>query len=294
MDWTSILKAITPDDTKKGRVRESVVKRKDVHGTRLFALVESKKWKEALDRTNECPDEAWKWVVKKGPNGMVLWRQLPLHTACKFDPPEDLISALLWACPRAAEVEDTDGLLPVHWACWTGASFPVVTMLIQAFPDSIRHTDHQGRTPMDMAKLACPSQNRREVIMALECFISQESPTHTNARRRGHRRAKSEGDKDQFLLKSTSFTENILSGPKLKSENSIMRAEIDSLKRQLAKKDSENMILMKRLSDLSEDLKIYKEKVDGSPNVITPSVYIHDAAVSTSPVHHVIYNSNLW
>uniref|UniRef100_A0A7S4JAZ6 Uncharacterized protein n=1 Tax=Odontella aurita TaxID=265563 RepID=A0A7S4JAZ6_9STRA len=123
--------------------------------TRLYSLIESRKWKKASVRANTFPSEASVWVRRyeqsDGGGGSVAtgfyskgslrsysrrddsrisssqsrsssskrtrWRLLPLHAAILFDAPAHVIEALLEVLPSAARSRDDKGYLPLHLAC---------------------------------------------------------------------------------------------------------------------------------------------------------------------------------
>jgi len=55
-----------------------------------------------------------------------------LHLACRRQPPASVVSALLSAYPEATFKTTADGLTPLHFACYCGASVETVRMLVDA------------------------------------------------------------------------------------------------------------------------------------------------------------------
>lgn len=72
-----------------------------------------------------------------------------LHMLCKiFNPPEDVVLAIVNAAPDVASWTDTQGWLPLHHACAYGASPEVLKLLIEAYPEGKTQQDKQLRTPL--------------------------------------------------------------------------------------------------------------------------------------------------
>eukprot|EP00529_Nitzschia_sp_RCC80_P016136 CAMPEP_0113496618 /NCGR_PEP_ID=MMETSP0014_2-20120614/30214_1 /TAXON_ID=2857 /ORGANISM="Nitzschia sp." /LENGTH=666 /DNA_ID=CAMNT_0000390545 /DNA_START=69 /DNA_END=2069 /DNA_ORIENTATION=- /assembly_acc=CAM_ASM_000159 len=139
----------------------------DKNPTVLYAYVQKKLWKEAVDRARENPEETNIWVCRREKDGRLRWRLLPLHAAIVFKAPEEVVSALLEAYPKGAEAKDDQGMLPLHLAFRNGAAEAVVNLLLLAYPASVDVPDRKGRKPMVLAQ-AASSPNREIFIEALE------------------------------------------------------------------------------------------------------------------------------
>lgn len=156
------------DDTQVGdKVPEepmTIERDFDKDPTILYALVQKKIWKEAVERAKSRPDEAGIWVSRREKDGRVRWRLLPLHAAVVFKASEDVIESLLTAYPEGAKLKDDQGMLPLHLAFRNGASEAVVNMLLVAHPQSVDIPDRKGRLPVTLAEAAAPPH--REVFVA--------------------------------------------------------------------------------------------------------------------------------
>ena len=93
--------------------------------TVLYALVQKKLWKEVIARTQTHPDEARVFIVRKGKDGSMRWRLLPIHAAIVFKAPEDAIDALLTAYPEAAQKKDDQQIQSNLMERVVGGSFKV-------------------------------------------------------------------------------------------------------------------------------------------------------------------------
>lgn len=139
----------------------------DKNPTILYALVQKKIWKEAVERAKSRPDEASIWVCRREKDGKLRWRLLPLHAAIVFKASEEVIESLLTAYPKGAEIKDDQGMLPLHLAFRNGASEAVVNLLLTAYPQSVEVPDRKGRKPITLAQAAA-EPHRDVFVKALE------------------------------------------------------------------------------------------------------------------------------
>lgn len=135
--------------------------------TDLFKAIEEKKWDDILATLRSDPTQASKWVLRKGKDGTITWRRLPLHEACIRKPSDAVMTALIKAYPRAVRATDSYGRLPLHHACVHGCSVAIIDQLLMAYPESIDVSDVWGKTPLLNAQ-ASTSPNKDNIIEALE------------------------------------------------------------------------------------------------------------------------------
>jgi hypothetical protein len=125
----------------------------DKNITELYAAITSSNWRRAEALCMTHPAQAATWVVRKYEDSEIMWRFLPLHSACARQPPASVVSALLSAYPDASKCVDDQGMLALHYACGNQASGSVVRKLIDAFPRSASMPDPRGMLPLHY--LAC-------------------------------------------------------------------------------------------------------------------------------------------
>eukprot|EP00548_Thalassiothrix_antarctica_P005248 CAMPEP_0194145412 /NCGR_PEP_ID=MMETSP0152-20130528/17410_1 /TAXON_ID=1049557 /ORGANISM="Thalassiothrix antarctica, Strain L6-D1" /LENGTH=498 /DNA_ID=CAMNT_0038845643 /DNA_START=36 /DNA_END=1532 /DNA_ORIENTATION=- len=161
----------------------------DKNITNLYQDITDSNWDAAIEALESGPHEARTWVVRyyEG-SDEIMWRFLPLHSACARQPPASVISALLnsypeaarciddqgmyplhyasgnqasrevirlllVANPQAAKIPDPRGMLPIHYlACWGPSTVSIIDMVLVAHRDVAKITDEDGNTPMDLAK----------------------------------------------------------------------------------------------------------------------------------------------
>jgi len=76
---------------------------------------------------------------------------LPLHWACSGGPPVHAVQSLLDAYPEGSAEVDKEGSTALHFACHYGASVNVVSLLIEANASAAEQQDLYGRTPLHHA-----------------------------------------------------------------------------------------------------------------------------------------------
>ncbi len=75
-----------------------------------------------------------------------------LHLLCKCKAvPIDIIQKVIDSAPQVLAWEDTNGWLPLHYACAHGASIEVLNVLLDGYPESESFCDHRKRTPLHFA-----------------------------------------------------------------------------------------------------------------------------------------------
>jgi chromosome segregation ATPase len=131
----------------------------NVNPTSLFLHIDQSEWAEAADRARCVPIEAKTWLVSKV-GTRVEWRYLPLHLCLQFNPPYDVIEALLSVYPDAVHQRDHEERLPLHVYCRANSMTSIeerdvegiVNLLLHAYPDSLHVPDESGMTPLQIVE----------------------------------------------------------------------------------------------------------------------------------------------
>lgn len=149
--------------------------------TLLSRLILHRKYKNAIQRVQKCPEEANVWVCVKrhASTGKELLhiRQLPIHiaTSClgqnidsyKREQLHELISTLIFTDPVGAHEEDHRNRLPLHEAIWYGAPANIISLFLIAKPEAIRIRDSMGRSLTDMNQFRIGRLGETESIQHL-------------------------------------------------------------------------------------------------------------------------------
>lgn len=64
-----------------------------------------------------------------------------------------VIQHLVTAYPASIAARTTYGVTPLHQACTFRAPYEVIRVMVEAFPEALHVEDEQGRTPWDIAKV---------------------------------------------------------------------------------------------------------------------------------------------
>jgi len=117
----------------------------------LTSFILKREWESALSLLKKGPLQAGTWNKVAFDDGS-KWRRLPLHEACRLQPPTKIVEELIAAFPAAIQAQDHDGWLPLHLACECSASENVISIILNAWPDAARAIDTQyGYLPLHIA-----------------------------------------------------------------------------------------------------------------------------------------------
>lgn len=156
--------------------------------TKLYQLLESRNWNEALDHIRICPEEVSLWVIgnqhlmynndEKNSNCTIqkgLW-YLPLHIACVVGAPLNIIQSLLDIDSQAIYKTTEDGKIPLHLACESVYDInpEVLSYLLKKWPDSFYVQNGDGYLPITIAILNNDPMRRAGRVEALLCEFLQE------------------------------------------------------------------------------------------------------------------------
>ncbi len=130
----------------------------DKNVTRLYESISESRWDVAIADVQNNPDEAKTWVVRHHEDGQIMWRFLPIHSACARQPPENVLNALLTAHRRGATCRDDQGMLPLHYACGNQASTDTIRLLLLAYPEAASIADPNGMMPLHYIAQWGPSE----------------------------------------------------------------------------------------------------------------------------------------
>ncbi|GFH60814.1 hypothetical protein CTEN210_17290 [Chaetoceros tenuissimus] len=139
--------------------------------TKLYKLIEERKWDIAVRHCLENPDEVSTWVGQNPKKNDA--RLLPIHLACSLRAPLILVAVLVQTSPEGVKRTDNSGMLPIHIACQKRADHRVVSLLLHAWAESCREKDENGNTPIQTALLSTPSDERTKIVETLMAFESK-------------------------------------------------------------------------------------------------------------------------
>ena len=87
--------------------------------TDLYQAISSSRWNHALQTLKSSPQEARTWVVryKEDSTKGIMWRFLPIHSACARQPPIQVIASLIQAYSGGAGSCDDQGMVSFMLCC---------------------------------------------------------------------------------------------------------------------------------------------------------------------------------
>ncbi len=130
--------------------------------TLLYSYVKAKDWDNVHEQVNQHPDEASCWVADKDYDNSAP--ALPIHLACSYSAPVDIIHALMDAYPDGLKSRGKHGFNPLHIACKKSLNEKIILEIIQICPEAVSQKDEYGRLPLH---LACQNSLPFAVIRAL-------------------------------------------------------------------------------------------------------------------------------
>ncbi|KAL3936160.1 MAG: hypothetical protein SGBAC_008459 [Bacillariaceae sp.] len=125
----------------------------DKNITKLYEAITSSNWDVAMACAQQRPAEAKTWVVRHYEDQgnaakEIMWRFLPIHSACARQPTAGVVHSLIRAYPDGARCIDDQGMYPLHYACGNQASRDVIRQLLMAYPQAAKKRDPRGMLPI--------------------------------------------------------------------------------------------------------------------------------------------------
>ena len=239
----------------------------DKNMTGLYKAITNCDWEAAIDIAKRKPEQAKTWVVRyyedeeegdEGPE--IMWRFLPIHSACARQPPVELVDALNKAYPdgvkcvddqgmyalhyacgnqasrgvirqlltsfqEAAKIKCPKGMLPIHYlACWGPSSVAVIDMVLVANRNVAEERDENGMTPMDLAKEGQYPEHDA-VVAALARWLGGATPTSTKRRSILKMEEKKEEAEEEYNYTTQSVGANSKTISRLKNEVNQFRRQ---------------------------------------------------------------------
>jgi hypothetical protein len=84
------------------------------------------------------------------------------------------------AYPKAAEVQDIFGMLPLHYAVASEASYDVISKLLHAYPEATVVRNRDGELPSDVALRKNPSSDVTPMLMDVQKKVATKPSTAVN------------------------------------------------------------------------------------------------------------------
>lgn len=120
-------------------------------------------WNATAGRNEETLNNLQRWLHENQCNEQIIkeaalcttskgmYRWNALHVLLQSHPPANVIELLVQHAAETVRMQDTEGLLPLHHACWNGASLEIIRLLVRAYPESVQVADNIGTLPIHCA-----------------------------------------------------------------------------------------------------------------------------------------------
>jgi len=265
----------------------------DKNLTELYKAITDQDWDRAVDICKRDPEQAKTWVVRhyedgeeEGNGDDIMWRFLPLHSACARQPPISVVASLLraypdgakcqddqgmyalhYACgnqaardvarillvsyPEAAKKRDPRGMLPIHYlACWGPSSVSVVDMLLVANPDVGSSKDSEGKTPLDLAREGEYPEKKSVIAVLQKWFSDHMSISDRESGSAGPSKRSGQMSRSGSFSSPKATSRSYRSD--LKSSTSKMRSSSRHLEEEEKKEEDESSYMMSPRRSYSE------------------------------------------
>ena len=248
--------------------------------TRLYEAITNEDWDAAIDAVHSAPAEARTWVVRHHPDGDIMWRFLPLHSACARQPPVELITALLDAYRPAASTCDDQGLFPLHYAAGNQASSAVIKTLLLNHPDATAEADPTGMLPLHYLAKWGPSD---KLCLDILLLTNQKAAFDQTEDGETALELALEGEYDEDLKEAVVTTLRALTGETAGLEAEAVQAKTEVVQQDEAEVQAnptdEQLEVISTISDTASR-SIAKDSVDGPTVQRAPSMEREAAAVA--------------
>ena len=123
----------------------------DLNPTILYKLIESKQWDGVISRIQQDRTEVSTWILRRGKEGNLRWKVLPLHAAICLKAPKNVLMQMFNAYPDASCSVDDQGMLPLHLIMKNDeVDDTFLRAMLNAYPRGIQRRDRKGRVPLEM------------------------------------------------------------------------------------------------------------------------------------------------
>jgi hypothetical protein len=131
----------------------------------LSSLMATRDWYSVYLALEMYPSLASKWIYGIDEASASIYKRLPLHCACIYGGPIDLIEKLIQLHPEGIKMIDpTDSSTPLSLACFANCSIEIIQLILRMYPDAIEIVNVYGQAPLHVAIL---SKVSHEVVKLL-------------------------------------------------------------------------------------------------------------------------------
>ena len=132
----------------------------------LSTLMAAKDWHSVTVAVQIYPSLAAQWIVGIDDASARHYNRLPLHCACIYGAPIDLIDTLIKLYPEGIrKVDPTDSSTPLSLACFADCSIDIIRLMLRTYPQAINIVNIYGQAPLHVAILSKVSCDIIEMLV---------------------------------------------------------------------------------------------------------------------------------
>jgi hypothetical protein len=175
----------------------------------LLSLMVNQEWEIVYDWLEDEPEltHQWNYGIETESHESMLWKRLPIHSACRQGAPVSVLSiilrhnpccppdpytgslpihlacqyfpklgtiqVLLYTDPTCSRRQDNSGKLALHYAVIHNAPKSVLQLLIKSYPTSVITEDVNGNTPLDYCSSDSIDVNVFKTMIRLKSFLGR-------------------------------------------------------------------------------------------------------------------------
>ena len=132
----------------------------------LSSLMAARDWHNVRVVIEIYPSLAAQWIYGIDDASASIYKRLPLHCACIYGGPIDLIDTLIKLYPQGINtIDPTDSSTPLSLACFANSSIAIIRLILQTYPRAIDMVNIYGQAPLHVAILSKVSHDVVELLV---------------------------------------------------------------------------------------------------------------------------------
>lgn len=132
----------------------------------LSTLIAAQDWRSIFVAIETYPSLAAQWIFGIDDASASIYKRLPLHCACIYGGPIDLIEILIRLHPEGIKtIDPTDLSTPLSLACFANCSVDIIRLLLRTYPRAIDIVNIYGQAPLHVAILSKASYDIIEMLV---------------------------------------------------------------------------------------------------------------------------------
>ena len=132
----------------------------------LSSLMATRDWHSVNVAIELYPSLAATWIYGIDDVSAGIYKRLPLHCACIYGGPIDIITMLIKLHPKGIKTSDpSDSSTPLSLACFANCSIDIIRLILRTYPQAIDIVNVYGQVPLHVAVLSKISYDIVELLV---------------------------------------------------------------------------------------------------------------------------------